>query len=85
MGTRLRKTHQDDVRSKIQADRIIAWLQAGIFGEKFQGKPVNMDSARVRAACELLKKRLPDLSQVSGAGEGGAHLVQAVINVRIGA
>lgn len=75
MAARLRKTHQEDVRAKIQCDRIVAWLQAGMFGTKFQGKDVFLTSEKVSAAKTLLNKRLPDLSQVSGPGEDGEHSV----------
>lgn len=76
MAARMRKTHQDDVRAKIQCDRIVAWMQAGLFGTKFQGKPVDLTSEKVSAAKALLNKRLPDLSQVSGPGENGEHKLE---------
>ena len=63
--------HQDDVRKKIQADRIISWLQAGIFGTKFQNKPVDLSAEKVSAAKALLNKTLPDLTKTELTGENG--------------
>lgn len=83
MAARLRLRHQDDVRAKIQADRIIAWLQAGVFGEKFQGKPVELTTEKVSAAKALLNKRVADLSNVELTGKDGAAIVP-VVNVSIG-
>jgi len=80
MPARLRKSHQEDVRKKIQADRIIAWLQAGIFGEKFQQKEVELTPEKVNAAKALLNKSLPDLVKTELTGEdGGAIRFQEVV------
>lgn len=68
-GRPIGRRHQDDVRAKIQADRILAWLQAGIFGDEFQGKPVELTSEKVNAAKALLNKRLPDLSNIELGGD----------------
>jgi len=60
--------HQDDVRAKIKADRIVAWLQAGVLGEKYQKRDVTLTPERVSAARILLAKILPDLSAIEHSG-----------------
>jgi hypothetical protein len=60
MAARLRKTHQDDVRTKIQASQLINRLTNHVAGK------IEMSATQVRAAEILLKKTLPDLSQISG-------------------
>ena len=83
MAARLRLRHQEDVRAKIQVDRLITYLHAGIFGEKFQEKEVSLDAVKVSAIKALLDKRLPNLSQVQGTGEDGAHKIDAKVEVVI--
>lgn len=68
-GRPLGKRHQDDVRAKIQASAIIGRLQKHIDGK------LELSSTQVRAAEILLKKSVPDLSQISGPGEDGEHTV----------
>jgi hypothetical protein len=89
MGARtLKPRHQDDVRAKIKLDRLIAWMQAGIFQTEFQGRPVTLDPAKVSAAKVLISKCLPDLSAISTLGKDGSPVdpatVQPVINVTVG-
>jgi hypothetical protein len=67
----VRRSHQDDIRKKIQADRLIAWMQAGIFGTQFQGKPVLFSPEKVNAAKALLNKTLPDLTKAELTGKDG--------------
>jgi chemotaxis protein CheY-P-specific phosphatase CheC len=62
MAARMRKTHQDDVREKIQASQIINRLSGHLNGE------VELSTTQVRAAEILLKKTLPDLSSVDFDG-----------------
>lgn len=83
MAARLRKTHQEDVRAKIQADRLLAWLQAGIFGTKFQGHSVELTSEKVSAAKALLNKRLPDLVRSELAGDPDNPVVISEITRKI--
>lgn len=59
----MRKHHQDDVREKIQASQIINRLSAHVSGE------VELTSTQIRAAEILLKKTLPDLSNVEISGD----------------
>lgn len=75
MAARNNPRHQDAIRKKIQADRLIAWMQAGVFGTKFQGKPVVLSPERVSAAKALLNKCLPDLTKAELTGEGGGAVV----------
>ena len=63
MGVR----HQEDVRKKIQASQLINRLTNHVTGD------VDMSPTQVRAAEILLKKCMPDLSQISGTGEDGEH------------
>lgn len=80
MAARLKLQHQDAIREKIRADRIIAWLQAGMFGEKFQGKPVELSAEKVSAAKALLNKCLPDLTKAELTGANGGA-IQAKVTV----
>jgi hypothetical protein len=59
MAARLRKTHQEDVRAKIQASQLINVLQ-----DHALGKTQDLPASRLKAIEILLKKTLPDLSQV---------------------
>lgn len=67
MAARMRKTHQDDVRAKIQASQLINVLQNHALG-KDEGE---IASSRMKAIEILLRKSLPDLSAVELTGEGG--------------
>lgn len=81
MAARLRKTHQDDVREKIQASQIINRLSGHVSGE------IEMSPTQVRAAEILLKKTLPDLSgvEISGDEENPIHTVSRVELVALSA
>ena len=58
MAARMRKTHQDDVRAKIQASYYVNLLHDHITGKK------NISESQIRAAKILLDKSLPNLSDV---------------------
>jgi hypothetical protein len=58
MATRMRLTHQDDVRTKIQTSQLVNRLMSHILGE------VELSATQVSAAMGLLKKTLPDLAVV---------------------
>lgn len=63
----MRRTHQEDVREKIQASQIINRLQDCLDGK------VDLSTSQMKAAEILLKKTLPDLSAVElGGPDGGA-------------
>ncbi|HWT40952.1 MAG TPA: hypothetical protein VN081_06865 [Dongiaceae bacterium] len=67
----MRKTHQDDVRTKIQASQLINVLQNHALG-----KTEELSASRLKAIEILLKKTLPDLSQIQGAGDDGEHKIE---------
>ena len=75
MAERLRKTHQDDVRAKIQTSQLINRLTDHALGE------VELSPTQVRAIEILLKKRLPDLQamQLSGDDENPIEVVTEVV------
>jgi hypothetical protein len=69
MATRLRKTHQDDVRAKIQASQLINVLQNHALGLTEE-----LAASRLKAIEILLRKTVPDLSQIQATGEDGGPL-----------
>jgi hypothetical protein len=77
MAARLRKTHQEDVRLKIQASQLINVLQKYALGESEYEIPMG----RLKAIEVLLRKSLPDLSAVSMevGGKEGAPAVRIEI------
>ncbi len=72
MAARLNPRHQLDVRRKIQASQLINRLMNHVNGEN------DMANSQVKAAEILLRKCLPDLSQVEGAGDDGAHVLRVI-------
>jgi len=72
MAARLRARHQDEIRKKIQASQLVNRLTNHALGKE------EMSATQVRAAEILLKKSMPDLSQVEGAGEDGSHILKVV-------
>jgi hypothetical protein len=69
------KFHPDEVRSKIQALRLVDTLQQFIFGDvdKNGRKLADLSMAQVRSIDVLLKKCVPDLTRT---------LISADVNVR---
>jgi hypothetical protein len=65
MAARLRKTHQDDVRTKIKVTELINRVQAYALGEL---QDADVSSNRLNAIKMLLAKALPDLSSVEITG-----------------
>jgi hypothetical protein len=63
MAERLRKTHQDDVRAKIQTSQLINRLTGHALGN------IELSQSQVRAIEILIKKTLPDLSAVQYSGD----------------
>lgn len=78
MAARLRKTHQDEVRTKIQASQLINVLQNHALGISEEISP-----ARIKAIEILLKKSVPDLSQVALTGQDGGPVQFSEIVRRI--
>lgn len=70
MAARLRKTHQDDVRAKIQASQLINVLQNHALGLTEEEIP----ASRMKAIEILLKKSVPDLSAIELSGDKDAPL-----------
>lgn len=73
MAARLNKRHQDFVRDKIQASQLINVLQNHALGLTEQ----ELSPTRLKAIEILLKKSVPDLSQVALTGENGGPVVVA--------
>lgn len=71
MAARLRKTHQDDVRSKIQVSNLITRLHKYALGELADE---DISPNRLNAIKLLLSKTLPDLSSVEITGEDGGPI-----------
>lgn len=66
MAARLRKTHQDDVRMKIQASQLINVLQNHALGISEE-----LSATRIKAIEVLLRKSIPDLQSVEMSGPDG--------------
>lgn len=58
MAARMRKTHQDDVRKKIQATQIINRLQANLDGE------IELTNGQIQSAKILLDKSMSNAPQI---------------------
>ena len=66
MATRLRTTHQNDVRLKIQASQLVNRLEGCALGD------VELTASQLKAIEILLRKSLPDLTATELSGpEGG--------------
>jgi len=68
MATRFKLQHQADIRTKIQTERLVAYLQAGIFGEQYQKRDITLTAEKISAIRVLLAKTLPDLSAIQHSG-----------------
>ena len=68
MAVRMRKTHQDDVRAKIQTSQLINRLENHALGE------LDLTPTQIKAIEVLIRKTLPDLSAVSMSGEDGGPI-----------
>jgi len=68
MAERLRKTHQDDVRTKIKVSNLLTRLQKFADGELTDE---DISPTRLNAIKLLLSKALPDLSTVTVKNEEG--------------
>lgn len=85
MAARLRKTHQDDVRAKIQASQLINVLQNHALGKsdpEDKEKVIELSATRLKAIEILLRKSVPDLSAIEHTGEGGGP-VQVVGRIEL--
>jgi hypothetical protein len=61
MAARLRTTHQEDVRTKIQTSQLINRLQDHALGK------IELEPSQIKAIEVLIRKTLPDLSQVTAS------------------
>lgn len=68
MAERLRKTHQDEVRTKIQVSNLLTRVQKYAMGEL---DDEDISPNRLNAIKLLLSKALPDLSTVTLKNEEG--------------
>lgn len=72
MAARLNPRHQDMVREKIKASQIINALQNHVFGKK------KMEASQVTAGLGLLKKCVPDISNIEHTGADGEPIQHVV-------
>lgn len=72
MAARLNPRHQQFVRDKIQATQLVNVLQNHALGKDKK----ELEPSRLKAIEILLRKSLPDLSQVQGPGDQGEHVFQ---------
>ena len=63
MAARLRTKHQDEIRAKIQTTQLINRLEDHALGD------TEISPTQIKAIEILLKKNLPDLSQVQISGD----------------
>lgn len=71
MAARLNKAHQEDVRLKIKTSQLVNRLQGYALGEIDDNtkEKIELDAGRIKAIEVLLRKTLPDLSNVSITGD----------------
>ena len=81
MAARLNGAHQADVRLKIKTSQLVNRLQGFVLGEKDPktGDAVEIDPNRLRAIEILLRKSLPDLSNVTLTGNPNAPVMVSLI------
>lgn len=79
MAARIRKQHQDEVRSRIQVSQLI-----NVLTDQALGKGEELSQARLKAIEILLRKSLPDLSAVTVSGDQDNPL-QTVTRIELAA
>jgi len=75
MAERLRKRHQDEIRTKIQTSQLINVLQNHALG----ADEIEITPTRMKAIEPLLKKSLPDLTSTEITGDPDAPLEVKVV------
>lgn len=75
MAARLRATHQNDVRLKIQATQLINRLQAHADGE------IDLTSSQVQAAKILLDKSISNAPTEISGPDGGSLIFEKIERV----
>ena len=76
MAERLRKRHQEEIRTKIQASQLINVLQNHALDDK---NATEISPTRMKAIEILLKKSLPDLSSTEITGDPESPLEVKVV------
>lgn len=76
MAARMRKTHQDDVRAKIQVSNLLNRVNKYAMGELTDD---DISPNRLNAIKLLLSKALPDLSTVTIKGDEDNPLQNRVV------
>jgi hypothetical protein len=83
--TKPTKLQQDKTRAAIQTTQLVKRLQGFALGENEvtpnsdgETRPIELDSARLKAIEILLRKSLPDLSSITIGGDDNAPLVHVV-------
>ena len=69
----LKRHHSEQIRGKIQSSQLITRLTKHAMGE------IELGPTQVRAIEILLKKTVPDLSQVEGTNVDGSHQLNITI------
>lgn len=86
MAARLNGAHQADIRLKIKTSQLVNRLQGYALGDGKDPKtkePIELDGNRLRAIEILLRKTLPDLSNVQMTGDPDNPLAITMIERRI--
>jgi len=68
MAARLKNYHQDEIRAKIQTSQLINRLENCALGD------LELTAQQLKAIEILLKKNLPDLSQLQISGDADSPL-----------
>jgi hypothetical protein len=68
MAARLRRTHQETVRAKIQTSQLINRLEKHALGE------LDLSASQIKAIEVLIRKTLPDLSAVTIESDDGKDI-----------
>lgn len=77
MAARLRRSHQEDVKRKIQVSQLINYLQ----NHALTGSNSEHAATRVRAAQALINKIIPDVTRSEISGPDGGAVVQKIEQV----
>jgi hypothetical protein len=75
MAERLRKRHQEEIRTKIQTSQLVNVLQNHALGVD----TIEITPTRMKAIELLLKKSLPDLSSTEITGDPDAPLEVKIV------
>ena len=80
-GVRLNPSHDKRTREKIKTSQLLNRLTSFALGgnDLKTGKPIEMSAAQVTAALGVLRKALPDMSNVQHEGEIGLTPIQELL------